>query len=508
MTSDLDPLCLDNPQSALWKHIATYICRNSQPHDALSLAETSPVLRDAVLEILSHTICITAENSDLLPRWDAIARDCVQTLSFCSEQTTNSAVDWSQITAPLSPSIFNLLRAPALKRVEIYDERTMLTALQDSPTVQELLVRIEGLAPTSLLRCVIQSLGLHRLELECHQSTIECPIQDLHFTSSILSSYHEHAPFALHPPNHTWCRNLRSLRINCSAPQHPDYLADYIPLFPNLVEVTVGNVGRSFQEAYPLQFLQRLTSVRIIHARRGFGLALNLAHRVTALHFCQRALSSSDLSQLSACPNICDLRVNVFYGTDDALRNMLTTLRKLTILELCWEKPRRPRTYRLGRILRRPHTEFSLSDGFLSTALTKDTTPNLKELQLIGVMSNEELSNILRNMGHKLTAFVVSVCKQGEKPLGRAAHVLASLALNCPELRVFKTFDDLGSLREHDNPDLCNDARQVLASLRLLQQRAPHLNAEAFERSVRSLIIQNNSYQPVITPVQSQDIDP
>lgn len=506
MTSHRHSICLDSLEIELRQRIAAYLCRPSQPNDALSLAETNPCQRDAVLNALSCTIRITPDNFDQLPRWAVVAIDHVRTLSFCAEQTSSSPIHLLPSIAPYFSSLFCLFRAHNLRRVEIYDETTMLTALHDSPTVQELLVRIEGLAPVGLLQQVIQSLPLRCLEVECYQTTADCPIQDLHFSSSDLVFHHE--PVSLHPLHQTWSRDLQSLRINCNDPQHPDYLADFIPLFPNLVEATVGNIGRPFHDPYPLHLLKRLTSVRIIHARKGFKLALKLSHRVTALHISQKALTSSDLNQLSVCCNIRDLYVHIFYGTDEALSNRLSKLRQLTTLKLYWEKPNRSRSFPLmNGFPSRPQAAVSLRDGFFSTALTEDKTPSLKELRLEGVISCKELDDILRNMGRRLHVFVVSVCEQLEAPLIRVAHVLTSLASHCPELRMFNTTDDLSTLREDNNPGLRNWAQQVLSLLRALEQRAPFLDTERFEISVNRMISQNDRRQPVITPVQSRDID-
>lgn len=401
-----------------------------------------------------------------------------------------------------------LFEAPTLTRVEIYDECAMLLALRDSTAVQELLVRIEGRAPTCLLRSVIQSLRLRSLQLECYQSTVDCPIQEIFLTNSVSSSHYWSQPVHHDVSEWNWFNSLQSLCMSCSSPHHPDYLATLIPLFPNLTQVTIGATGRAIQEEYPLDILHRLSSVRIINARRDFQLALDLTYRVTAFRSCQTNFTAPDLDQLSACRNIRDLALHVVYGAEKALKSLISQLEHLQVLNLRWELPRSNSNGPSNTHSGERRARYSLSSGILSSAIEEKAAPNLKELGLGDVVIFcEELHSIIRNMGRRLNVFRISVFGQPDSPLDRTASILNFLISHCPQLRLFNTADDLSNLRRRDDEELGHRAQLVLRLLERLQQRAPFLNAESFKTSVRLLIDQHQFQQPYITPTNSQNIE-
>lgn len=364
----------------------------------------------------------------------------------------------------------------------------MLEALYGSPAVKQLLIVLEGRAPTALIASVITSLKLCRLELHCNVMDHACPLEEL-------------------SAHHISSSTVQSLDTLCHSPHHDEVLMSYVPKFPNLQEVTVNNQSPSNDDndIDLYNCLEKMTSVRIKYATHGLDLAVRLVHRITCLHMAlHRPLTADQLICLQACSAIQDLSVQVERGTEDALRSLLGCLQNLAALELSFAKPRYLYRQNHGCVASTPF----VNEVSLIAALSIKNAPRLRQLQFVdSVISVDGMTKILSSMGSRLTLFTVPILYQNERPLQRLALVLQALITHCPNLESFSCREyPMAATRGRFGDNVKDDTQRVQVLLQKLRMRVPSLRCEFLEKAIE--LLDKDPYgEPFVTPSQSQEID-
>lgn len=465
-------LWLDIPPSEIRVRIARMICFGRPNPAALHLAQTNAIQQEAVLDALSCKLEISGDAIPDLGRWIYVFADTIREISvghICVFRSERS-------------SVLELLKAPTLRRAHIFDDTDVLNAVAESKSIQELVVRICTTHTQHLLLRTLKSLSLTKLELYSYSRFArECPFNALTNEPSDVGTLLE------------CCPKVASLKMSCSLSHHThhhqnDPVWKLIPLFPTLREVTVETDAP--EDVLPS--LKKLESVHVTSrllwavdkpdaaSVNAFRMAMNLGSVVTHLTT-QEVLSAGQVSQLVECPNLTHLEIRIQEGEDQTMAKCVASLPSLRSLKLRWLL-RTPASI----MSRELPSEFSASTPGVVSDIAKNAS-NLTELELVDVkIELDELDEMLRCFGRRLTHFGISIIGQHETPCSRLLGFMRCVTKHStglhswnvdisslPTAYPLSAWGD-GSLRHHKRP--------LRAALDRLKRSVPLLDICGFER--------------------------
>lgn len=468
------------PPSEVRCRIARMACRGRPNETALHLAETNAVQRKAILSALSYKLEISGDVVPSVTRWISLFADKIRDISLGHV----NVFPWH-----IRSSILTLLKAPTLRCAQLFDDPDALNALAESPSIQELLVRIDTTGSQHLLLQTLKTLTLTRLQLYSYgRFASECPFMNELTKDGIDRD-------ALQ----ACCPKISSLKISCSLSQHThrpteDPLWKMLPLFPVLREVTVETDAPS--SSFPS--LHRLESVQVASQMlwgvdkpntasfNALLLAVRLGSRVTRLTT-QEALTATEIAQLVNCPNLSYLEIGVLEGAEQAVFKSVHSLSSLRSLKLKWYLPDAPIRKSWAPPLR---LSVCRAGAMMQIA---ESAPKITEVELLDVrIGMTELNGILRFFGPRLKHFATSIFNQDETPFSRLEGVIRAVTAHNSGLHTLNI--DLEWLpmaypiSDWYDGSLHQQIRQVRAALYRMERAVPFLDFYEFERQLNGII--------------------
>lgn len=467
-TEQAQKVWLDLLPPELRSRIAVHVTRGKENEDSLSLSETTRLQAEAVSSALSYRLHMDTPSFSKYPaRWTSLFADNVRTLMLFHMVEKTSGPE-------SNPYPVVLLKAPTLRRAEINDSDAELCAIKNSPSINELLVRIRRKGSHTLLLESLKSLKLSKLELMCCvKEGQDCPYKK----SERLNP----TPGALA----TSCPNVTSLQVCCMDYDRCERTWDdenfpfwqLLPTFPALCEV---NVEREAPEAV-IPTLRGLESVMIKYAPDATQVASELGKPVTMLKTTE-SLNASEIAQIAKCPRLRELAFYVDAGAEGPLIDVASSTPGLRSLSLEWStnSARRPRKHKWN-----VGSRCEVPSGMIFRLV--QALPELVALDLYCVRIDlSEVLLALRHMSTRLERFGTSLEDQDETPLDRLESIVMILISHNQSLQRF-SFDAEQSLIHGEyhryllGPKAAEKQRQqvrrVRRLLRRLQVSAPMLDS-------------------------------
>lgn len=381
------------------------------------------------------------------------------------------------------PDPITFIGAPSeLRRVEILDEPTLLTALlmSNSSSIRDLKVSIYGLAPQQFLLRTLASLHLTSLELECILVIKEeCPFNSV--TQACL------LPEALQ----TCSRTLSALKMSCVYHCHEQTpLWRTLTLLPKLSEVTVITDPPS----NVLVQLRSIQSVRICFASNGYQLAMELGSNVTCL-LTSESLNAAQVAALVKCPQLSHLAIDVKEGAESSLLTLLRAMKCLRSLKLRWPRPE------IWIALRYRWNGLCFGKADANAILRAiQVAPDLVELDLRYVrIPTQQLKEILLSMGPRLKHFGTSIWDQDEAPFDQLEMLIRALTMHNSGLRSFEVSESIGREKEllrtvytTEEPLETRKFQEfrLRYALRVLKRSAPMMHTHELEDFISSMKVE------------------
>lgn len=433
-------MLLDDLPQELCERIATY------SSNRLHLAEVSITQRAAVMSALQHTL-------ELLPITDAIPRWC----------HIAHHLQHIRIPHPLPhPDVLKLLSGPSLRSVEIPDNLAYLRAVA-SAKVTRLTVRIFGGVDSRTLFACLKAMPLVELRLLCmHRPNVtDCPI--LH------SRTHHDAVYDA-------CPHIKTLEMNCWLWQkHEVWL---VIRHLNLEELTLTS-------EVPEEHIKRIAAVpSVCLESRAFRMAPNIGNSVTSINGTwvgANALSKSDVFELSNCPRLERVYVDLEEGAEEGLPSVLGP--SLQSLSLTWNFVRAGHGWK---------NAYTVSLGSICAIVAE--CKNLKELCLPRVrIQLEEVLDILRRTGDNLQLFEMDVGMQRECSCEWVLRILETAARHNRNLRDLRLHvrmqDHFGGIHCYRGAQAHEKSLgELLLGADRLHQFAPSLNIDVLKQLIVKLI--------------------
>lgn len=207
---------LDRLPEDVCQRIAAHVSGREQNCDALALAKTSLVLRNAVLAVLRHRLFIhdkrwptsftwfrTDDNKAI---WDtAKSREWI---SIMGDDIWELAQPYLASLSSRKPPrfILRVLSLPKLRHAQIMDDPAQVAAISRSSSIQDVVILLKGKMPANIVFEALSKMSLSRLLMMCglRGPSPCCPFQDSQLNSS---------------EGHTMARylpHLTSLSVSCA----------------------------------------------------------------------------------------------------------------------------------------------------------------------------------------------------------------------------------------------------------------------------------------------------
>lgn len=447
--------------------IALHASHGKQTPDCLNIAQVSPKLRQGLLSALNNRLSLP-ELCDYMdvPARRLTAEDVHGWAHLLGNDIEELDVDGDFVNLFTHHCIVDMLRAPRLRRATIPDEPHILRTASESRSIQELYIRLrnyrrEDDRSRQFFEQALSSLSLKKLHLICcdYDRSLKCPFRNERY----LNPQYRNLP--------TSFATLEVLEIDCARAGRTTYdpIWRMFPAATCLRELT-------FHEDMPdehLQRVQRLDTVKIRSGPNAFEIAVRIGRPVKEL--CIEApltLSADQIRNLRPLLELTTLRLDICSGAEDALQDLTRALRDLRRLDLGWGKPSIckhgvDRDHNPCYAQPRPS---AVSKAIQETRLTELTLRKV-------CLPQDELGDILRHLGDDLEVFRICVADQDESQKDRLEALLYLTAQYNTSLRRLEAHTDVW---ERDASLSRSQVRaqgsRLRRAVRMLQQRAPHLN--------------------------------
>lgn len=397
----------------------------------LSLAETSPVQRDAVLWALSHKFELGWGRVIHADRWFRIFACKVQCVELCWKQQCCYGF------------VTEAVKFPSLRSLRIGDDRKLLLATQCAmPSLRRLHLELRREQHVPLVVKVLSDLSVSDLSLLCGTRT--CYFNMMKRAGSTSLSLP--------------C--LLSLQLGCLKCNDLEDIALEWPIFGSTPSLRKLKLKRCELQVNPSAFsqLRNLESVEIERNVNALKLATLLGCSVTALlHPVNHPLDSIQISRLSSCPRLSEFNAFLSAGAEEALPTISSSLQSLWVLHShC-----------------KPGIVWDWRPGLLPRIVLN--APHLSSLYIYSArMPLLEVLSVMRLLGSKLKEFGVSVVGQEEpawKYLLRIMETAGECNTSLQELEVRAGRKWIGFGVE--------EAELLINSFLHLSKRAPRLDARS-----------------------------
>lgn len=411
-------LWLDVPPQDVRNRIAGHVSEAGRQTDSLlSLARSSPLQREAVLSVLSYSLCVNTSlrSSDLAAWVDVFQHDIRQlVLVLHNYKRLNVFPDvlLKEYVVPkeLQASVFatpapTLFSAPYLRRIEVVSGPWVVDAIKLSSSVRHISLFMQNevdLGDPSL-EDILQALASLQQNLKSLALTCIAPSQErcpFHKLLQMYSSGHSLADV---------CPFLTSLSLSCSNENRLQrgrhcnaavtFLWRCLPTLRSLHDVAIK--GELSDDMIPM--LRGIQSVRLL-SHKALHVAMKLGH-------CVRVLRTSEIvhpgiveiSGLARCVNLEVLELALRKGAELEFFPALRQLKSLRSLTLRWRNCDQFLGTD-GRLVHQnfPQTPNSVNKGDMLLRIVEDA-PLLSELSLIDVqMPVSPMVTIVERMGKRL----------------------------------------------------------------------------------------------------------
>lgn len=485
------PIWLDNLPHEICERIATHVCRRQQNLDALALANTSSVMRKAVLAVRHRRLSIRdrrwISSPVFFPKEPKGGNLDMKTLRQWIVTMGDDVFEMDQLYLAnfmrkrLPRFILPVLALPNLRAVHIVDHPAQLAAISSSASVRDILLQVRGcVTPKDLFRA-FSKIKLTKLIVVCDHITggqFPCPFEDLDATGLNTDTVRKSL------------QHLKSLLVRCPSNYHAcsSKIWKVVPSLETIRDITFSwnRLSTAFPE-HAVKFLSKRDSVGISNTDDSCNLAARIGTSVTEistdLHVEMIPYSADELLRLRQHPRLKVLRVKLKSGTDAVLPQTVRRLPELKELEVFWDNSeligREPCKYS-GLLF------ASASPGVMLR--TVKAAPRLSCLCLGLVrIALSEVIDILRCVGSRLRVFQTFVSDQEEAPFERLEALLLAAAEHNDELKEFSVSDVnhwRGPIPVHEWKQQC---KRVLRSLQFLEKRAASLWAGKLMADIRTM---------------------
>lgn len=435
--------------------IAAYVGKFPK-RDTLHLAESSKKQAEGVMSCVQYKLDLTSPGEvPNLNRW---------------EEVFSSAVREIRYTDPAWPASPFLFRASTLTNATVAYGDQIFESLRLAPQLRSLTICFDGKYSPRALMTGVSNLKLDHLCLSCRYCDLDmCAITNL------ARSRRGRRGFAS-------LTNLRSLELSCDRDWDEGSadleIAPLIKALPNVREVAT-NCAVDLETA---QLLAQIESVKLHRVPDAVNTAMKIGKAVTALSCPMRLkefLRKSDVANLSACPRLTELALNLEHGAESEL---LSIVKNLRVLRLFW---RWDKVYK-GTDTKIFKAQYYIPPEGTSWRIVQNAT-HLEELVLHGMpLRAEEVTKILSKTGPKLQRFGMTIDTERYTSQEVLLTLMEGLRSYTPHLSYLdlKFNNDFQCMPGNSGPLWLN---RLLLELRLLVRRLPILNVWELEDGIRRL---------------------
>lgn len=408
----------------------------------LSLAETSPAQRHAVLAAINYSVLLDDDMAQQAGRWAQVFSSDVESLEVefffqghCPENQDESSKLFGAI-----------LRQSSLRRLAMDDTWTQLWGLRKAVlTLRRLHLTLFDTFNIRPLLCALTGLFLKKLHLEC--ACADSGSGECYFLSMVRDGSQSLPLY-----------DLVTLSLSCGGGHNNGEAAEW-PIFGSLPRLRDLSLGIGVQtEALPQ--VRALKYVQIRYVKGGASLGARIGQPVTQILSPQCELDSEGLLSLTACPKLAYLSVRLKQGAEENLHKIAGSLELLTLSFGCSDESEGgPCCYGepvLGSLLRAVHQAPNLRFLFIDQA----------RIRLSEVVA------MLKHLGTRLERVGLSVDKQDEPRWKRLMVVMETIG------KYNRSLTFLGCRGESpEEVDMSEEEAQVLFErLVRLQRQLPNLD--------------------------------
>lgn len=419
--------------------IATHLSRGFQTASALSLAQTTPKLCQAVLQTLSHQYRLprsrrrSGMGSPL--QWARIFGSHIQKLHL-------DTLDDQLIIAATY-----LLQMPSLKRVTLPDDPRLMAAIAARSEWEEVGVLIRGREGLEVARHGLR--GVDTVKVICATGIAGevCGMEALEGMEGI-----------------------RRLYVECDVGgRHFGTRAVGEEVWRNVLK---GVKEVSFVGGVPDGARWCLGAIESVSVAGTGALQVGAEARGNCRQIvCDEVLDA--VGELESCTEMEELGVRIRGGLEGSLGRVIENMEGLRVLRLGWKIE--GAYYRVeGEWLEKLIGRLRHLEGLYLKAV---------------VIEGAELERILEQMGSRLTGLEVPILGQDEKSLERLKRVLLTLCKFNTELRHFGVNEEKDAVGMFDEDETRRVGRQVFQGLQRLKRRAPMWRAAQLEYFVRCRLL-------------------